>query len=79
MGFRYEGDPLSVPLPHGTEVTTRVDRGRIPAGAVGRVISHEGDGYEVQVVGGARGSYSRDELLPRKAGQLRWAQRRAGE
>jgi hypothetical protein len=79
VSFRYDGDPQSVPLPHGTEVTTRVDRGRIPAGAVGRVMSQEGDVYEVQVVGGARGSYARNELLPRKAGQLRWAMRRAGD
>jgi hypothetical protein len=79
VGFRYEGDPLSVPLPHGTEVTTRVDRGRIPAGAVGRVLAQQGDRYQVQVVGGARGEFARDEILPRKAGQLRWAQRRAGD
>jgi hypothetical protein len=70
-------DPRAVPLPNGTEVTTRVDRGGIPAGAVGRVVA-QGDGvYDVQVVGGARGTYARDEILPRKAGQLRWAMRRA--
>jgi predicted nucleotidyltransferase len=79
VSFRYAGDPLSVPLPNGTEITTRVDRGRIPAGAVGRVTSQEGDLYRVQVVGGAQASYARDELLPRKAGQLRWAMRRAGD
>ena len=37
-------DPLAVPLPHGTEVTTRVERlagdRRIPQGVVGRVVAN---------------------------------------
>src|SRR5262252_2636324 len=40
-------DPLTVPLPTGTEVTTRVDRvvgeRRVLQGAVGRVIAADGD------------------------------------
>lgn len=74
-------DPLSVPLPNGTEVTTRVDRSvgerRIPAGAVGRVVAERDDAYDVQIVGVGVATYPRSELLPRKAGQLRFAVRRA--
>jgi hypothetical protein len=77
-----ELDPLSVPLPHGTEVTTRVDRrardddDMIGAGAVGRVIGIDGDVVTVRVVGVGDARYDRAELVPRKAGQLRYAQRR---
>src|SRR2546421_464953 len=47
MNLRVSGllelDPLSVPLPSGTEVSTRVDRNtedrRIPQGAIGRVFA----------------------------------------
>src|SRR3954471_6951996 len=89
MSIRVRGmehhDPLSVPLPNGTEVTTRVDRGviaaggerRIPAGAVGRVVAQREDAYDVQIVGVGVATYTRSELLPRKAGQLRFAVRRA--
>jgi RNA repair pathway DNA polymerase beta family len=91
MSLRVRGmehlDPLSVPLPNGTEVTTRVDRAattsggeqRIPAGAVGRVVAQRGDTYDVQIVGGAVAGYARGELMPRKAGQLRFAVRRAAD
>lgn len=70
-----------IPLPHGTEVTTRVDRQlgdgtQVPAGAVGRVIAIEGDAVTVRVVGVGDARYDRAELAPRKAGQLRYAQRR---
>lgn len=85
MSLRLKGltsiDPLSVPLPHGTEVTTRVDRQlderRIPAGAVGRVVgTREGNLFEVLVPGAGTALYAREELLPRKAGQARYARRR---
>jgi hypothetical protein len=76
-------DPLSVPLPNGTEVSTRVDRltgeRRIPCGAVGRVVAERDGVYEVQLVGVGLVAYSRGELLPRKAGQLRFARRRAAD
>lgn len=83
--IRIEGlstiDPLAVPLPHGTEVTTRVDRWvgerRIPLGAIGRVVGSEGKQLQVAVVGVGVVSYVRDELLPRKIGQLKFAARRA--
>ncbi len=91
-------DPLGAPLPHGTEVTSRVDRvlGErvVPQGAVGRVVGG-GEGvwgrssagpsaapiveqrfFDVLVVGVGTVRYSRDELVPRKVGQVRYARRR---
>ncbi|HUH05422.1 MAG TPA: nucleotidyltransferase domain-containing protein [Kofleriaceae bacterium] len=70
-----------IPLPHGTEVTTRIDRALgdgtlIPAGAVGRVIAVEGSAVTVRVVGVGDARFDRAELVPRKAGQMRYAQRR---
>jgi hypothetical protein len=84
MSVRVHGldeiDPLSVPLPNGTEVASRVERvvdGRvIPHGAVGRVRSTSGDEVEVLVVGVGAVRYARSDLVPRKAGQLRFAMRR---
>ncbi len=74
-------DPLAAPLPHGTEVTTRVERlageRRVPQGAVGRVVAiHGADEYEVLVVGVGPLRYRRDELSARKGGQLQFAARR---
>jgi hypothetical protein len=73
-------DPLRVPLPFGTEVTTRVDResqGRvIKQGAVGRVKAIEGSRITVSIVGVGMVVYSRDELTPRKVGQLNYAMQR---
>jgi hypothetical protein len=78
-GFR-EIDPETVQLPHGTEVTTRVDRmcgdRRISQGAVGRVTRVVGDEVYVQVVGVGEALYARSEVTPRKAGQLRFARQR---
>lgn len=74
-------DARSVPLPHGTEVVTRVDRivgeRRVPQGAVGRVVKVERDAIDVHVVGVGVLRYARDELLPRKIGQMAYAHRRA--
>jgi RNA repair pathway DNA polymerase beta family len=75
-------DPLAVPLPNGTEVTTRVARalgaGRVvPEGAVGRVVTQRDDAIDVMVVGVGVLRYARRELVPRKIGQVRWARRRA--
>jgi hypothetical protein len=73
-------DPEAVPLPGGTEVITRVDRmageRRIPQGAMGRVVGVDGDVVRVRIVGVGEASYARRELVPRKAGQLRFARRR---
>jgi hypothetical protein len=47
LGGLAQLDPLLVPLPHGTEVTIRVERTalgrRVPQGLVGRVV-RERDG-----------------------------------
>lgn len=56
-------DPLAVPLPNGTQVSTRIDRiideRRIPRGAVGKVIAVHGDENEVDIVGVGRVGYRR--------------------
>ncbi|MDX2092013.1 MAG: nucleotidyltransferase domain-containing protein [Kofleriaceae bacterium] len=85
MGTRLGGladlDPAAVPLPVGTEVTTRVDRivdGDVrPQGAAGRVAAVAGDRVDVVFLDGKRASYLRAEVLPRKLGVVRYAQRRA--
>lgn len=77
-------DPRGVPLPHGTEVGTLVDRvvangadeRVVPQGAVGRVAKLEGDRVHVQIVGVGVLVYARDEIAPRRAGQVRYAVRR---
>ena len=76
-------DPLAVPLPNGTEVTTRVDRvlpdeRRVPQGAVGRVVTQQDGELDVMIVGVGVLRYARSELVPRKIGQVRYARRRAG-
>lgn len=73
-------DPLSVPLPHGTEVTLRVERvvngRRVPQGLVGRIVRAREGGFDVLVTGVGELWYARSELAPRRAGQLEFAQRR---
>lgn len=84
MALRIGGlsdlDVLTVPLPAGTEITTRVDRefdGMFrPQGVVGRVVGGEGELIEVMFLDGKRGKYLRGELVPRKLGVVRYAQRR---
>jgi len=73
-------DPRAVPLPHGTEVTTGVERTTlrgdkvVAQGAMGRVARIEPDGrVVVWVVGVGEVAYARDELTPRRAGQVRYA------
>jgi hypothetical protein len=74
-------DARAVPLPHGTEVVTRVDRlvgeRRVPQGSVGRVTKVDGDELDVTVVGVGVVRYARDELSPRRVGQVLFAHRRA--
>src|SRR5258708_27661506 len=74
-------DSRAVPLPHGTEVVTRVDRvvgeRRVPQGSVGRVTKADGDDLEVTVVGVGILRYARDEVSPRRIGQALLAHRRA--
>ena len=73
-------DSRAVPLPHGTEVMTRVDRmfeeRRIPQGTIGRVAKVSGGAVDVTVVGVGVLRYARDELTPRRIGQARYAHRR---
>jgi len=73
-------DPLQVPLPHGTEVRTRVERTfqgrRVPQGLVGRVVRERDGGVDVMITGLGELWYARDELAPRKVGQLEFAHRR---
>jgi hypothetical protein len=80
LGGLGDVDPLAVPLPVGTEVSTRVDRAvgdRVVAqGAVGRVVARDGERAEVELVGGGRAWFLREELIPRKLGVVRYAQRR---
>lgn len=75
-----EIDPLSVPLPHGTEVTLRVERvlhgRRVPQGLVGRVVRARDGGFDVLVTGVGELWYARSELAPRRTGQMQFAQRR---
>lgn len=85
MALRLGGlgdiDPDAVPLPAGTEVTTRVDRvvdGELrPQGATGRVGKIDGDVVEVVFLDGRKATYLRREVTPRKLGVQRYAQRRA--
>src|SRR4051812_17234710 len=76
-----EVDPLSVPLPHGTEVTTRVERvvadRTIPQGVVGRVVRAREGGFDVLIVGVGELWFARTELTPRRPGQVQFAHRRA--
>jgi hypothetical protein len=81
LGGLVELDPLRVPLPPGTEVTTRVDRtvdGELrPQGAAGRVKALDGEHVVVAFVDGRTARYLRAEVTPRKLGVQRYAQRRA--
>ena len=78
-------DPHTVPLPHGTEVVLGVERTvggkRVPQGALGRVTKSpdEAGMVEVMIVGIGVARYRRDELVPRKEGQARFARRRAAD
>ena len=80
LGGLSEVDPFLVPLPHGTEVTTRVERTalgrRVPQGLVGRVVRERDGGFDVLITGVGQLWYARHELAPRKAGQLEFAHRR---
>lgn len=73
-------DPRAVPLPHGTEVTTRVARTlgerTVPEGTVGRVVGSGESAYDVQIVGCGVVRYARGELIARRAGQAAFAARR---
>ncbi len=73
-------DPVAVALPHGTEVTTRVARvagdRRVPQGTIARVVRARDAGFDVQIIGIGEVWYARDELAPRRSGQVAFALRR---
>ncbi|HTL33709.1 MAG TPA: nucleotidyltransferase domain-containing protein [Kofleriaceae bacterium] len=82
LGGLNDLDPEAVPLPLGTEVTTRVDRvvddGELrPQGASAKVVGIDGDRVDVQFLDGKRATFLRKEVIPRKLGVARYAQRRA--
>jgi len=81
LGGLADLDPTAVPLPVGTEVTTRVDRviegGIREKGASARVTAVEDDRVEVVFLDGKRATFLRAEVVPRKLGVARYAQRRA--
>ncbi|MEJ7603639.1 MAG: nucleotidyltransferase domain-containing protein, partial [Kofleriaceae bacterium] len=81
LGGLADLDPSAVPLPIGTEVMTRVDRvveGETRTqGATGRVTAIAGDRVDVAFLDGKRATYLRIEVMPRKLGVQRYAQRRA--
>jgi hypothetical protein len=81
LGGLADLDPTAVPLPAGTEVTTRVDRvvdgEQRTQGATGRVTSIDGDRVVVVFLDGKKATYLREEVMPRKLGVARYAQRRA--
>ncbi|MEM9460864.1 MAG: nucleotidyltransferase domain-containing protein [Myxococcota bacterium] len=77
-------DPRTVPLPHGTQVTTTVERplaGQarpIPVGAVGTVVGLLPEGrLRVRVVGRGEHEFSRAQVRPANHGQMRFAVARA--
>lgn len=81
LGGLADLDPTAVPLPAGTEVTTRVDR-QIEGetrqkGASARVVGIDGDRVDVVFLDGKRATYLRVEVVPRKLGVTRYAHRRA--
>lgn len=81
LGGLADLDPAAVPLPAGTEITTRVDRtvgDEIrPQGASARVTKIDGDRVTVTFLDGKTATYLRTEVTPRKLGVQRYAQRRA--
>lgn len=74
-------DPISVPLPHGTEVTTRVARWagdrQVPQGLIGRVAREHEGGFDIHIAGVGEVWYRREEIAPRRIGQLTFAIRRS--
>jgi hypothetical protein len=64
-------------------VTTRVERvagdRRIPQGVVGRVVAIRDDGFDVLVTGIGILRHARNELTPRRPGQVRFAEQRAAD
>jgi RNA repair pathway DNA polymerase beta family len=73
-------NPRAVALPNGTDITTRVAKSLgdrvIPQGARGRIVATSELQVDVLFVGVGRLSYERNEVLPTKREQVRYAERR---
>jgi len=69
-----------VPLPHGTEITTLVEKTlagrRVARGLVGRVVRARDGGYDVLITGLGELWLAHDELVGRRVGQLEFARDR---
>ncbi len=67
----------ALPLPHGTDVVTRVTRfaggEELLAGTVGRIVGTHGDEIDIQVLGVGVVRYRRADVAPFRSGQLRYA------
>lgn len=67
----------TLPLPHGTDVITRVVRSldgeEIAAGTVGRVVGTHGAELDLQILGVGVVRYRRSDVAPFRSGQLRYA------
>jgi hypothetical protein len=67
----------TLPLPHGTDVVTRVartiDGEAISAGTVGRVVGHQGGELDLMILGVGVVRYARDQVAPFRSGQVRYA------
>jgi RNA repair pathway DNA polymerase beta family len=76
LGGLSDLDVLSVPLPAGTEITTRVDREidgvTRPRGVVGRVRSSDGERVEVTFLDGTRGALRPCVVLDARVGSQAW-------
>ncbi|MEO8549694.1 MAG: nucleotidyltransferase domain-containing protein [Kofleriaceae bacterium] len=76
LGGLSDLDPATVPLPIGTEVTSRVERdGRLP-GTYGRITHLDGERFEVRFRDDTSATYLRGEIMPRKLGIAHYAQGR---
>jgi hypothetical protein len=66
-----------LPLPHGTDVVTRVDRSvegeEVSAGTVGRIVGTHGEELDLQILGVGVVRYLRREVAPFRSAQLRYA------
>jgi hypothetical protein len=66
-----------LPLPHGTDVVTRVSRvvegEDVAPGTAGRVVGTHGDELDLQILGVGVVRYLRGEVAPFRSGQLRYA------
>jgi hypothetical protein len=70
-------DHDELPLPHGTDVVTRVARSvdgeEVAASSVGRVVGSGAGWLDVQILGIGVVRYARSEVAPFRSGQLRYA------